>query len=85
MLLACMEAEKENTESIALFLKLFNKVLCEIKGNKNYKWKPHGMMCNESGTNFQAISKVFGREFLGSYSLLSMAFLAMCQMSCKEY
>ena len=65
MHLACMEAEKENTESMALFLKLFNDVLREITGNNNYKWKPHGMMCNESGANFQAISKVFGREFLG--------------------
>ena len=65
MCLACMEAEKENTESMALFLKLFNDVLHEITGNNNYKWKPHGMMCDESGANFQAISKVFGRKFLG--------------------
>ena len=47
--LASMEAEKENTESIALFLELFNNVLREVSGNKDYKFNPCGIMCNEAG------------------------------------
>ena len=80
-----MEAERENTESMVLFLKLFNDVLWEITGDQNYKFNPHGIMCDESGANFQAITEVFGKRISRLHCLLSMAFLTMCKASCEGH
>ena len=62
--LAAMEAEKEDTESLTLFLNLFNKVLSQVSGIVNYKFNPVGMMCDEAGANFLAIEAALGSEFL---------------------
>ena len=62
--LATMEAEKEDTESLTLFLNLFNKVLSEVSGIVNYKFNPVGMMCDEAGANFLAIEAALGSDFL---------------------
>ena len=60
---ASMEAEKENTECIALFLELFNSVL-RVSGKNDYKFNPCGIMCNEAGANFNAIEKVLEKDVL---------------------
>ena len=65
MRLASMEVEKEDTESLALFLILFNETLSEVLGQEGYKFNPYGIMCNENGTNLNAIEQVFGTMYMG--------------------
>ena len=38
--LACMDSESKNTENVALFLKLFNEILCKVKKNPTFIWSP---------------------------------------------
>ena len=52
MRLASMETEKEDTESLALFLRLFNEALSKVLGQEGYKFNPYVIMCNENGTMF---------------------------------
>ena len=52
MCLATMESEREDTESITLFLNLFNEVLRAVSGIDNYKFNLIRIMCNEAGANF---------------------------------
>ena len=49
MCLATMESEREDTDSITLFLNLFNDVLKAVSGIDNYKFNPIRIMCNEQG------------------------------------
>ena len=66
MNLAIMECEHENTtEMLTLFLNLFNSALQDLTSDPTYKSNPYGIMCDENGTNFNAIVNVFGKEFLG--------------------
>ena len=51
---ASMEAEKEDTKSLALFLRLFNKALCKVLGQEGYKFNPYGIMCDENSANLNA-------------------------------
>ena len=46
-----MEAEKDNTEMLVLFLELFNEALAKFKGHPGYKFNPMGIMCDENGAN----------------------------------
>ena len=36
--LACMDCERENMENVALFLKLFNEILCKVKKDPTFIW-----------------------------------------------
>ena len=45
MRIASMEAEKEDTELLALFLRLFNEALSKVLAQEGYKFKPYGIMC----------------------------------------
>ena len=38
--LACMDCERENMENVALFLKLFNEILCKVKKDPTFIWSP---------------------------------------------
>ena len=62
--LATMEAEKEDTESLTMFLNLFNSVLSQVSGIVDYKFNPVKMMCDEAGANFLAIEAALGSEFI---------------------
>ena len=62
--LATMEAEKEDTECLTLFLNLFNSVLSQVSGIVNYRFNPVKMMCDEAGANFLAIEAALGSEFI---------------------
>ena len=64
MHLATMESEREDTESITLFLNLFNEVLRAVSGIENYKFNPIRIMCDEAGANFLGIEAALGKEFL---------------------
>ena len=60
--LAIMECQRENTENISLFLTLFNKMLSQHKGVKNYTFHPKYIMVDEAGCNRLAVKKVFGEN-----------------------
>lgn len=64
MRLATMEVERENTESLVLFFRLFNEVLRKIKGQDDYKFNPCQFFVDEAGSNMNAIQRVFGSEAL---------------------
>ena len=78
MHLATMESEREDTESITLFLNLFNEVLTAVSGIDNYKFNPIRKMCDGVGANFLGIEAALGKEFLAK-TKLSMAFSPMHQ------
>ena len=58
--LACMETDKEDTASIALFWRLFNRVLQQYSGNPEYKFNPSGLLCDELGSNWLGAESEFG-------------------------
>ena len=60
-----MDAARENTKNVTLFLNLFNEVLQEVSGNAKYTFNPRGIMCDEAGANFLAIAEALGEHFLG--------------------
>ena len=63
MALAIMECQNKNTQMIKHFLQTFNKCLQDYTGIDDYKFDPYGIMCDEGGTNMNAI-EVFGKEFM---------------------
>ena len=69
-----MEAEKEDTESLALFLRLFNEALSKVLGQEGYKFNPYGIMCDENGANLNVIEQVFGTMCMGKTVNLPVAF-----------
>ena len=60
--LACMDCERENTENVAPFLKLFNEILCKVKKDPTFIWSPRGIMVDENGANKNAIRQVLGDD-----------------------
>ena len=60
--IACMDCERENMENVALFLKLFNEILCKVKKDPTFIWSPRGIMVDENGANKNAIRQVLGDE-----------------------
>ena len=60
--LASMDIRSENHKDIALFFRLFNKMLAEVKG-ENYKFNSWYFVCDESGANYKALALVYGEQF----------------------
>ena len=60
--LACMECKSEDTQNVTLFLHLYNKILCKVKGNSFYVWSPRGVMTDENGANKNAVRVILGEE-----------------------
>lgn len=65
-LLATMEAEREDTRSLTLFLTIFNEMLQEVKGDNTYQFNPRRFMVDEAGCNKNAIENVFGAGKMGA-------------------
>ena len=61
--LANMEVRSESTEHIAMFWKLWNEVLGEVKGEVNYQFNPRKIMVDSGGANYCGVREVFGLEF----------------------
>ena len=57
-----MDFESENMENVALFLKLFNEILCKVKKDPTFIWSPQGIMVDENGADKNAIRQVLGDE-----------------------
>ena len=63
--LALMEAEREDTETLTIFLQTFKKMLAEYKKDSSYSFNPEGgFIVDEAGANFNAIRNVFGEDML---------------------
>ena len=60
--LACMDCESKNMENVALFLKLFNEILCRVKKDPTFVWSPRGIIVDENRANKNAIRQVLGDE-----------------------
>ena len=58
--LAIMECEKEDTQTVALFLNTFNEILADYTGQPGYQFHPHGFMVDEAGCNRKAVKEVYG-------------------------
>ena len=64
-----MEVKGETNENVALFWRLFNEVLAEVKGEPGYQFNPCGWITDEAGANFNGIGMVYGQQALQkSYS-----------------
>ena len=63
-ILAVMECPKEDTFNIVIFFKTFNKALGEYLGDTDYTWNPFLLMMDEKGANYEAITLVFGENFM---------------------
>ena len=61
--LASVEMHTKNAEDIALFFRLFNKILQKVTGNEKYKFNPRCFLCDETRANYKAIRLVYGKEF----------------------
>ena len=57
-----MEIRLENYLHIAVFFKLFNRMLLEVKGEP-VMFKPRYFVCDEGGANYKVICKVYGDGF----------------------
>ena len=60
---ASMEMRSENSEDIAIFFMLFNKMLEKVSSIKNYKFNPRCFLCDEAGANYQAVRIVYRDDF----------------------
>ena len=77
MLLAIMEAPRENTYYITKFFELFRDAMREYLGDESYEWHPDTIMMDEKGANFKALETVMGKDFIDNYTM-------MCQYHFKQ-
>ena len=49
--LASMECTSEDTENVTIFLQNFLAILCDVKKDLNYMWKPCMIMADENSAN----------------------------------
>ena len=64
-----MGVKGETSENVALFWRLFNEVLAEVKVEPGYQFNQCGWITDEAGANFNGIGIVYGQQALQkSYS-----------------
>ena len=57
-----MECTSKDTENVTIFLQNFLAILCEVKKDLNYMWKPCMIMADENGANKRAVGNVLGED-----------------------
>ena len=55
-----METKAESSTTCALFWKMWNKALGDVKGDPNYTYNPKGFMTDKAGANANGILHVYG-------------------------
>ncbi len=60
--LASMDVEKEKTEHMTIFWRMWDKCLQQVKNDPSYQFNPKYFICDEAGANFNAIEEVYGKE-----------------------
>ena len=78
MLLAIMEASRENTYYIIKFFELFQDAMRDYLGDGTYEWCPNSIMVDEKGANFQALEKVMGKVFVDKYTMTCQYHFMQC-------
>ena len=63
VILAIMDALKEDSDNIKIFFDIFTKAVAHYINEPEYIWDPHYIMMDQKGANFEAIEHVFGAEF----------------------
>ena len=63
VILAIMDALKEDSDNIEIFFDIFTKAVAHYINEPEYIWDPHYIMMDQKGANFEAIERVFGAEF----------------------
>ena len=62
--LASMEVKTESTENVRLFFEMLNEMLQIVgKKDKNYKFNPKHIMCDEAGANIKGIKEALSLEY----------------------
>ena len=61
--LASMEMRTKNSNDIATFFQLFNKILEKVSRIPNYKFNPRCFLCDEGGVNYKAVKIIYGEDF----------------------
>ena len=64
VVLAVMEAEREDSENIELFWMLFNEALSQATGTKDTVFIPIGWCVDMAGANMNGLERVYGKEVL---------------------
>lgn len=64
VVLAVMEAEREDSENIELFWMLFNEALSQATGTKDTVFIPIGWCTDMAGANMNGLERVYGKEVL---------------------
>ena len=67
MRIAMLEAEKEDSANITLFLSLFLETLQKISKNSNLKCQPRGFLVDSAGANFHGIHAVLLGEVCSAH------------------
>ena len=52
----------EDAENVTIFLHNFLDILCEVKNDPQYMWKPRMIMADENGANKEAVGNVLKEE-----------------------
>ena len=78
LLLAIMEAPRENTYYITKFFELFRDAMREYLGDESYEWRPDSIMMDEKGANFKALEAVMGKDFVDHYTMTCQYHFKQC-------
>ena len=57
-----MECLTEDPENVMIFLQNFLEMLCVVKNDPQYMWKPRMIMADENGANKKVVGNVLGEE-----------------------
>ena len=60
--LASIECTSKDTENVTIFLQNFLAILCKVKKDLNYMWKPCMIMADENGANKRAVGNVLSED-----------------------
>ena len=79
VILAIMDALKENSDNIEVFFTMFTKCVQHYLNEPEYIWDPYYIMMDEKGANFEAIERVFGSPLPASKNEdMPMALSSLC-------
>ena len=81
IVLATMERESENTETVTLFGSLFNEVLRKVSGNNLKEFNPIECCMDIAGANMAGIVDVFGDDSKQRANFTSRTTVTKCQKS----
>ena len=82
--LASMECTSEDTENVTIFLQNFLAILCDVKKDLNYMWKPRMIMADENSANKRAEGNVLSEDMRQRTVSCQWHFLKMCEKGTSQ-